>query len=152
MGKFDIRSRNSKEMCLFPRCISGIKKGDVIWEIQLCSSVAPGGCCRFLGVCEKQETLLALFGSCVKVGEMKVFWQLPIELFTSFKSATQCWSWWVGVQGRSKKTKTTYYKSRLSVCTIPCKSKSPHLLQFYILKSYIPLSSLLLNIKDTGKN
>lgn len=44
VGNFDISSRNSREMRLLSRCISGIKKkGDVIWEVQLCSSVAPGG-------------------------------------------------------------------------------------------------------------
>lgn len=73
MGNFDIGPRNSRETRVLPRCVCGIKKGDAIGEIQLCSPAAPGGRCRFLGVCEKRETLLALFGSRVTVGEMKVF-------------------------------------------------------------------------------
>lgn len=49
MRSSDTSSRNSRETRLLSRCISGIKKkrekkGEiVIWEVQLCSSVAPGG-------------------------------------------------------------------------------------------------------------
>lgn len=50
-----------------------LKKGGASREAEPCSSGAPGERCRFLAVCEKRETLLPLFGSCVKAGEMKVF-------------------------------------------------------------------------------
>jgi len=139
MGSLDTQTRKLRKNVLAPKCICAVPKADRIREIRLSSLVASGGCRWFRGVCEEWETPVALFGSGEKVGEMNWLWQLPIELFTSFKLETQRWSWWVGVQREKQHNKNTEHKTMQNACTVPCELKSPPFLRLYILKSYIPV-------------
>lgn len=118
----------------------------MIQEIQLRSSVAPGGCRRFLGVCEKRETLLPLFGSGAKSGRNESILTIAHWAFHFIQICSAALKLVSGCAREKQKNNNTYYKSRLNVCTVPCEFKSPHLLKFYILKSYIPLSSVILKI------
>lgn len=123
----------------------------MIWEVQLCSSVAPGGMLPISGCLWEAGDSPGFIWFLCDSGRNESILTITHWAFHFIQICSAALKLVSGCAREKQKNKNTYYKSRLESCTVPCKFRSLHLVKSYILKPSIPLSSWLLNIKDTGK-
>lgn len=136
-----------KRVC-FQGVFLGLKKKReiVIWEVQLCSSVAPGGMLPISGcLWEAGDSPGFIWFLCESEGNESIL-TITHWAFHFIQICSAALKLVSGCAREKQKNKNTYYKRRLKACTAPSKFRSLHLVKSYVLKPPIPLSSSLLNI------
>lgn len=142
MRNFDTSSQNSREMHLLSRCISGILKQNkfkreiVIWEVQLCSSVAPGGMLPISGCLWEAGDSPGFIWFLCESGRNESILTITHWAFHFIQICGAALKLVCGCAREKQKNKNTYYKSRLKACTAPCKFRSLHSVKSYILKPF----------------
>lgn len=134
-----ISAPESREKCV---CFQGVflgfkkkkkKKGEiVIWEVQLCSSVAPGGMLPISGCLWEAGDSPGFIWFLCESGRNESILTITHWAFHFIQICSAALKLVSGCAREKQKNKNTYYKSRLKACTAPCKFTSLRLVKSYI--------------------